>query len=145
MPPLDDLRDSWSRHARTAGFHPSIAFTDEGAVLGAGTVLARDEEDIDRRAERVLALLSTAYRRPVLPSVLASLRHAAQDAARGRDRRSASHLAHTGLPSLDPEDEAAYRLFMADRLLAAGIAPRLLLEAQDIDTGPLDLLEHQFD
>ena len=145
MPPIEDLRSTWTQQVRTASFHASLSFTEEGIVLGAGTVLAEDEAELGRKGERILALLSTAYRRPVLPAVLDNLRHAAREAARGKSRARDNHLAHTGLPPL-VEDEDARRLFIADRLLASGIAPRTLLEAQAIDTGPLDLLaEQRFD
>ncbi|MGH6852869.1 MAG: hypothetical protein ACREDJ_06695 [Methylocella sp.] len=67
--------------ARAARLHPRIEITSEGLTLGAGTMLAkmaRDRRGAPKVAlddePRAMALLATAFERPVAPHVLAKLR-----------------------------------------------------------------------
>jgi hypothetical protein len=43
------------------------------------------------------------------------------------------HLAFTGLHGLEDEERASFRLFLAERLLEAGLSPRKLLAALEIE------------
>ncbi|MGB6174879.1 MAG: hypothetical protein WBF43_00730, partial [Methylocella sp.] len=63
----------------------SLAFTEDGLVLGAGTLVAPmrrgggDAATLDLCGEdRILALLAAAFAAPVDAAVLAKLRHAAE-------------------------------------------------------------------
>jgi hypothetical protein len=47
------------------------------------------------------------------------------------------HLAHAGLPLCD--EERALCLFVADKLIEAGVTPAALMKAQGFDPAPLDL------
>lgn len=127
-----------------------MTFTDEGLVLGTGTILAersgRDSSAalmLDGVEERLLALLAIAYGRAVSPKVIGNVRRAAGEWFGGNPCLAYIHLAHTGLPTLD-DGEAAFRLFAADRLIEAGAGPRRLLELCEIDAAPLDLRKAGF-
>ena len=146
-PQLPDERRS---QAHAHAFHSTMALNDNGLVLGAGTVLAKrrvspgtSELDLDRAEERILALLSVAYLKPVDPAVLGNIRRASAAWRDGETVLALIHLAHSALPPLADED-AAYRLSAADRLLAAGIGGRDLLKACGIDTTAFDLLKAGF-
>jgi hypothetical protein len=52
------------------------------------------------------------------------------------------HLAHAILPRCD--EELALRLFVADELIEAGIAPEMLVKAQGFDRAPFALLKAHF-
>jgi hypothetical protein len=76
-----ELLQKWDARAR----RPRMEISGEGLTRGAGTVLAgmaRDERVRPRRAldnePRALALLATAYDRPVGDNVLAKMRRAAE-------------------------------------------------------------------
>ena len=115
----------------------SLAFTEAGLVLGAGTVLApmsRDGGDtLDFSGEdRILALLAAAYSAPVNPAVLGKLRRAAELWAQGEKCLAQIHLAHLRLPKLESEEQA-FGLFLADQLIASGHSPRELCKALGFD------------
>jgi hypothetical protein len=116
----------------------------EGLMLGAGTVLAGMARDERPRlalddAPRALALLTTAYERPMDVWLLAKLRRAAELWNDGERALAHIHLAHAGLP---PCGEAqALLLFVADELIEAGVTPEALMEVQGFDPAPLALLK----
>lgn len=146
MPLSERLRNEWRKRARSCPFAPTMALTDEGLVLGAGTVLAKScsaggncELSLLGAEERIIALLSVAHGRAIDPSVLGNVRRASAAQRDGESVIASIHLARAGLPSLD--EDAGYRLFAADRLLASGIDTRVLLKACDIDTAIVDLLK----
>ena len=125
-----------------------MTLNDEGLFLGAATQLAKFEAgdatstlDIDSRAEHILALLSVAYWRPIEPETLGHLRRASKAYSSGDKVLAHIHLAHSGLPRLNGDDQAPCRLFIADRLLAEGISPLELLEGLDLDSTSLHLLK----
>jgi hypothetical protein len=145
------LRDEWRSQARPRTLHPAMTLNEAGLVLGAGTVLAKrrmssrtSELDLELAEERSLALLSIAYSRPVDPAILGNIRRASKAWCDGETVLALIHLAHSALPPLADED-AAYRLFIADRLLGAGISGRDLLKVCGIDTTAFDLLKAGFD
>ncbi len=86
---------------------------------------------IDGAEERILALLSVAYDRPVAPWVLTNLRNASRALAKEELCQAAIHVAFSGLPSLEDED-APRRLFLADHLLADGLDEGEMLKALDL-------------
>ena len=142
--------NEWRPEAGADAFHSTMTFNDAGLVLGAGTVLAKrrisaeaSELDLDLAEERILALLSIAYSRPVDPAVLGNIRRASAAWRDGETVLALIHLAHSALPPLANED-AAYRLSAADHLLAAGIGGRDLLKVCGIDTTAFDLLKAGF-
>lgn len=94
---------------------------------------------LDGAEERILALLAVAYGKAIAPSVLGNIHRASAAWSRGETALALVHLARTRLPKLPEGDEAPFRLFAADRVLAAGVAPRELLKACGLDVGPLDL------
>ena len=124
-----------------------MTFTEEGLVLGAGTVLAKASSNhsgrpavaIDNAEERVLALLAVAYGKDADPSVLDHIRRASEEWSRGEPRLALIHLAYTGLSKLADEQASSFRLFLAERALADGVAPSDLLKACLFDSGSLDL------
>lgn len=124
-----------------------MSFVGEGLFLGAGTRLATlkkdasSEFDIEGQEERILALLSVAYWRPISAQVLNAIRAAVHAYGRGEKVLPDIYLAQGGLPKIDNVAQAACRLFMADRLLAEGLQPRELLDGLGIDSGPVRLLK----
>jgi len=97
--------------------------------------LALDGEDA-----KVLTLLSVAYGRTVNSSVLVKLRRASQHLRRGDECHAAMEVALV-LPVLAEPSDGARRLFIADGLIADGVAPRDIWTALEFDTAPLDALE----
>lgn len=117
----------------------------------AGTVLAKWHGSAAHKTaldlgskERLLALLTVAYRRAVAPSVIGNIRRAARDWAAGQPVLAQIHLARSGLPRLEEGEAAPFRLFAAERLIEQGTSARNLLKSLDLDTGGLDLLKAGF-
>jgi hypothetical protein len=144
----DAMREAWTAR-RSSPLAPFMSFTDQGLVLGAGTMLAKRRPDhglaLDGEEERLLALLAVGYGRPVSPKVIGNLQRAARDWANGERCLALVHLARTGLPQLAAGEAAPFRLFAAERLIEEGVCPRRLLELLDLDTSGLDLLKEGFD
>lgn len=108
----------------------SLAFTEAGLVLGAGTLVASmrrgggDAETLDLSGEdRVLTLLAAAFSAPVDAAVLGKLRRASELWAQGDKCLAQIHLEHLRLPKLESEEQA-FRLYLADHLIASGQSPR---------------------
>jgi hypothetical protein len=82
-----------------------MVFTEEGLVLGAGTVLAKASADrcgrpalaIDDAEERILTLLAIGYGKAIDPIVLDHIRRASEQWSRGEPCLAHIHLAYTGL------------------------------------------------
>ena len=119
-----------------------LAVDETGVVLGTFPLLAHDHDRPESAAdcERLLALLSVAYRHPVGASVFAHLDAALGHWCRGDKALANLRLAYAGLPALDDAD-TAHRLRLADWLLDAGLTPRSLLKALDLGT---DVLERRY-
>lgn len=146
-------RCRWAARDRALPFSPVMSFSGDRLELGAGTIIA-DIQARPRRAEgvsrktgdvRALALLSAAYQRAIPATILGHLDRAGQEWRRGEKCLAQIHLALAGLPKIDPADDAAYRLFMADALMDDGVAPRDVLAALDLDVGAIDLVERLYD
>jgi hypothetical protein len=113
---------------------------------GAGMVLAgiaRDERGRPRLAlddePRALALLATAYERPVEACVVAKLRRAGERWTEGGKALAYIHLAHASVPPCGMNQ--ALRLFVADELIEAGVTSAALMKAQGFDPASLGLLK----
>jgi hypothetical protein len=137
-----ELLQKWDARARR--LHPRMEILGEGLTLGAGTVLAGMGQDERGRPRltladepRALALLATAYDGPVEACVVAKLRRACERWTEGEKALAHIHLAHAGLPPCGPD--RALRLFVADALIEAGVAPESLMKAQGFDPAPLSL------
>jgi hypothetical protein len=109
----------------------SLVFDEAGLVLGAGTILAPMRRDgagaeiLDLSGEdRILAALTATFLAPVNIALLGKLRHASDLWSRGEKSLAQIHLAHLRLPQID--EAQAFRLFLADRLMAEGFSPREL-------------------
>ena len=144
MEQTQELLQKWDDRARRQC--PRMEITGERLTLGAGTVLAgiaRDERGRPRLAlrdePRALALLATAYDRPVDVRFLAKLRRAAELWNDGEKALAYIHLAHAKLSPCG--EEQALRLFVADELIEPGITPQTLMKAQGFDPAPLALLK----
>src|ERR1700736_806525 len=94
-----------------------MRFSDDGLVLGFGTILAAgaSPRDIHIRAgdARLLALLSAAHLREPAPEGLSHLGKAVQRRREGADALAAMHLALSGLDRLPSPRADALRLFLA--------------------------------
>ena len=128
---LTEHRRAWADRGQGRVLNALMDFSENRLELGAGTVLAEfpldDAADIERiqaRDQRVLALLSAAYKRPVSATVLGNIKRAGREWLRGEICLARIHLALSGLPKLKPPEDASYRLFMADRLIAEGYSSR---------------------
>lgn len=136
----DRLMESWRTEGHRLSACSHMALAEQGVVLGAETVIVKAARDcwlrpvlkIDGQEERILALLSAAYWRPVSPKVLGSLRTASRCWSKGELTQAALHLAFTGLPALPDGDAAPRRLFMVDRLLKAGMAEEAVLSGLEL-------------
>jgi len=139
------LREWRQRYAGPV--YASMTFAERGLFLGAQTCLAKFESGrssalgIQGPDERTLALLSVAYGYAVSASILGFIQRAARAYVRGETALADIHLAHGGLPEIKDLDRAAYRLLLADRLLAEGMEPRELLDALEMDSTALRLLK----
>lgn len=146
----DTLRAAWrsERAHRLARYRPLPALDESGLVLGPMTVVARRVADrwgaadlaLDDAGSRALAVLAVAYWRPVSPAAIGHLRRAAKAMARGDRALAAIHVAHGGLEKIAADETTAFRLFAAERLLDAGVAPRELMTGLGLDPWPLDAL-----
>ncbi|MDZ5648969.1 hypothetical protein [Nitrospirillum sp. BR 11828] len=132
------LAKAWGdRRCRGIVRHPVLA--PAGLILGAGTLLAKRADDarapqaLDFDADRLLALLASAYDRPHTAEqarrILAKVRAAGRALAADEPVQAAIHLAHAGLGVLPDADIAAWRLFLAETLLDQGISSAALMKA----------------
>lgn len=140
------LHEEWRVREQSVALIPVPSFTEEGLVLGAGTVLVpaeanRDLQPLQGQEARPLALLSAAYGAPVSPAVLRGIERSAACWRKGEDALAGIHLALTGLGTPPDPRESARRLFFADGLMKAGATPRTLVEAFAFGTDYANALE----
>jgi hypothetical protein len=147
MDPIEILQAEWSKSARFRAMHRVLTITEDGLVLGFGTMLAKMDRSAEPKIglvldepaeERLLALLAAAYGRPVERRVLGNIHRASQYRCDGQESLASIELALTGLPPLTDEYKASYRLYLADQLIAGGVAPREVTKALGIDPAPRD-------
>ncbi len=139
---VETLRADWAAHATNARASALPEFANGASTLGAGTKLAEaraDRRDEAAEGERAVALVSVALGRPLDTSAATHVRHALTKAREGDAPLALTHLALAGVRRLtDPRDDAC-RLFIADGLMKAGVAPRAILEALDAPSTQADL------
>jgi hypothetical protein len=131
----DDIAGEFERRTLPGRVSPQMAITDAGIVLGPGTVLAPMETDARGRlrlafdARGAAAMLCTALERPVDPRLLGKMRRAAELWNAGEPALAQFHLIFAGLPPCGDEG-AQLRIFVAEKMLEAGISANVLLKAQ---------------
>lgn len=145
----EQLRDDWHARERTVPIQPIMTFAPEGLVLGAGTVLIPSEgprrlHSLQGRQARVLALLSAAYGKAVALSVLGNVERAVKSWRDGEECLAYIHLAHSRLPAPSDVRAAAYRLFVAEHAMKAGVSARAVLQALNIDRSYIDAVEKAY-
>jgi len=148
MKQIDDLQKRWQESVRFRGLHAAMSLEKDALVLGAGTVLARRNQDgalsLDGEDARLLTLLALACGQPVSASVLGTIRKASRHARVGDDAMAAMYLALAKLPKLHDPSDSARRLFIADALMAEGVSPRDIWTALNFDPAPLDELDKRY-
>ena len=133
---VERLRKEWHAREAASDLHEALCLKSEGLVLGAGTVLVRmagGSTNADCDDDRLKALLSVAYGKPVANRAIGHVKAAALRWRDGETARATLHLALSRLASLDNPSEAARRLFMADGLMHAGVMPAAILDGLDIE------------
>jgi hypothetical protein len=137
----EQLRRQWRARSAAGRIHDRPGFTADGLVLGAGTVLAKAGDDggwLTDEEARLSALLRVAYGRPIGVESVAHLQAATARWRQGDRSRAALHLALSRCGPLAQPTEVARRLFMADGLMRAGVAPEAIVEALDGQAGAGD-------
>jgi hypothetical protein len=130
-----------------------MTFAGDALFLGAGTALAKGPcaandgtDDVGSRADaRLVALLSAAHRRPISSRSIAHLRRAIAKRREDDTTLALIHLALSGVARLKRPTEDARRLFVADELIKAGVAPNDMVNAFARFTGTLEELERAYD
>ena len=144
MQELERLEKQWNNAARFRGIRANFCLDDEGLTLGAGTLLAKRNHDgslaLDGEEEKVLTLLSIACGKALDPSALKPIRRASEIARDGDECRAAMHVALAKLPNISDPIDAARRLFIAEGLIAAGVAPCDIWKAVGFNPAILNLL-----
>ena len=126
------------------GYQGRMTLTGQGLVLGAGTLLAKLDDNalpIEADQERIWTLLSVAYGEKISPAMFGSLRRVAKHWHGGDKSLAAIHLAQMGLPDIG--EDAAYRLSLAAELIGAGVAPREL--ARELELNPIQFDVSKYD
>lgn len=143
----DALREQWRARRANAPLRAEMTFEDGALVLGAGAILAKTAAASDGASDdaRLAALLGVAHRRPVAPRALAHIRRAIVKKREGETTLALIHLALSSVAKLERPAEGARRLFIADELMKAGIAPGAVIDAFKRFGGTLDDLERRYD
>ena len=139
------LGKEWLARCASTPIDPVMRFSDEGLVLGAGTVLAPAATSdrsisMDRLELRLLALLAAAHRRTPTAAALAHIRKAIERRREGEEALAAMHLALSLEARLEQPEADAHRLFLADGLLDAGVDAETILKALDLGASAVELL-----
>jgi hypothetical protein len=144
MRKLEQLKKQWNDSARLRGVQANICLGPDGLTLGARTVVAKRNHDgslaLDGEETKVFALLSVAYGQALEPSILKTIRRISDSARDGDECKAAMYLALAKLPRISDPADTARRLFIADGLIAAGVAPRDIWKALDFDSAIFDSL-----
>ncbi len=134
------LRRRYDEGRRRYGFDALPRFEGSELTLGRGTVLARVEIGAGPACldgDRLVALLLVAHGCAVAPSVVKHARRAAEYWRRGDEALAHTELAFARLPRLGVEDDA-FRLFLAETLLDARMAPHDLARALGVTLAKYD-------
>jgi hypothetical protein len=135
---VEQLRKEWRTRAAAKVVDEAPRFCAGDLVLGAGTVLTQgSHEDGNARLSqnadgRLKTLLTVAYGAPVGQEAVNHLRTAVSRWRNGDRARASLHLALARVGRLAQPLEASRRLFMADGLMKAGVAPEAILDALDL-------------
>lgn len=141
---VETLRAEWAARATQARVSALPDYANGALALGAGTKLADpDAENATAEADRAIALLSVALGRRLDASQCAHARRALAKAREGEAPLALTHLALAGVGRLSEPHEDARRLFIADGLMKAGVAPATILEALG-ETLPLEALDRAY-
>jgi hypothetical protein len=143
------LRDDWHARERAVPIQPIMTFAPEGLVLGAGTILIPSEgprrlRSLQGRQAHILALLSAAYGRSIAPSVLGNIERAVKSWRDGDECLAYIHLAHSRLQVPSDVRTAAYRLFVAEHAMKAGVRTSAVFQALNIDRSYIDAVEKAY-
>ena len=139
---LETLRADWGARATNARVSALPEFADGALTLGAGTKLAEaraDRRDEAVEAERALALVSIALGHPLDASAVTHVRRALARARAGDAPQALTHLALAGAGRLTEPRDDARRLFIADGLKKAGVAPSTIIAALGERPASVDL------
>jgi hypothetical protein len=147
-----NLHKQWDASGVGSRYLEVLVFEGDALRLGAGTTLALaerrgirpDDESSANDDGGLVTLLGAAYRGPTSPSALAHIRRATFWKAEGDEVMALTHLALTGLGRLKNPLEDSRRLFVADALMKAGVNPRNILLALELDTRLLDELMYKY-
>jgi len=123
-----------------------MRFSDQGLVLGAGTVLVKADESggaiaVDQSDPRLYALLAAAHLRRPTAGALAHLHKAAMRWSEGHEPLAVMHLALSQVAQLDQPEADAQRLFLADGLLDAGFEANAVVDAIEAGGAALEALQ----
>ena len=144
MHELNQLKRQWNDSARLRGVQANLCLGPSALTLGAGTVVAKRNHDgslaLDGEETKILTLLSVAYGQALDSSVLKTVRRASAIARDGDDCKAAMHLALAKLPRISDPVDAARRLFIAEGLIASGVAPHDIWKALEFDPAVFDTL-----
>jgi hypothetical protein len=149
----DALREQWRTRGAPAPLRAAMTFESDALVLGAGTVLMRTvashagtRDDFTSFDDaRLVALLSAAHGEPAAPRSLAHIRRAISKRREGETTLALIHLALSGAAKLERPAEGARRLFLADELMKAGIAPAVVAKLLARHVGSSDHLDRRYD
>jgi hypothetical protein len=133
---LDDLEARFAAR-RARGLRRGLEITDEGLLLGAGTLLAGLA--LDGEDAHILALLSAAFACAVSPQILDVVGKAIGLWKGGEEFLAQLHLTYARLPPLT--EEQAFALCAADEMLKEGMTPRALMKGLGLDPAALDGLD----
>jgi len=139
---VDTLRSDWAARATHARVSTLPEFVGGALTLGAGTKLAEaraDRRDDAAEGERAVALVSVALGSPLDASAATHVRRALAKAREGDAPLALTHLALAGVGRLTEPREDARRLFIADGLMTAGVAPATIVAALGAPSAQNDL------
>ena len=145
----DALKGRFETRARSGPIAYAAEIGDDGLVLGAGTILARMNSDslgelapdLEEDEDRLGALLAAAHGRRMSPDLPRHLGDAFAHWRRGEKALANIRLAFARIPRLEDRAEA-YRLFLAEKLLDAGMSPGALMKALGFDPPRRDLAKY---
>ena len=134
------LEGRFEKRARSRPIAYAAEIGEDGLVLGAGTILARMTRDsfgepaldLEEDDYRLCALLAAAHGRPMSPDLPRHLGEAFAHWRRGDRALANVRLAFARIPRLDDRSDA-YRLFLAEELLDAGMSPAALMKGLGFD------------
>jgi hypothetical protein len=127
----NSLQDQWTERLRAGPFPSRPSFTTLGLSAGAGTLLVPIAKfgsgvGLDPRVhDRLVVLLAVAAKGHVHPDVGLQVGQALFEWQSGDKALAAIRLAFVPLPSCNEDD--AHRLFLAEKVLDAGLRPDELL------------------